>query len=176
MSSSSKSTLRGAMLGCAKGLAITLLGIGLLIGFGFVAPHIWSIAAPFFGFFWYGWVKLITANYTNVVPSLVIEVPALLLTAWMTCVSYKYEPDGPSYVPLRFGLTALGVLLFVAAPTNCALFATIQAFPEWTSEPVERVAVAISLIAIPGMFGMGVYGLRQILILIDDAPKRRRAR
>ncbi|HDR9174396.1 hypothetical protein VI03_25070 [Burkholderia vietnamiensis] len=108
------------LVSCTRSVALGLCGLALLAGFVLAAPFI----ADAIAFIWYGWARLLTSNYTTVLPAALLEWSALIIAVWAICVTVKLERAKPD-AGLLFALVAALLLVFAVLPANCALFAVM---------------------------------------------------
>ncbi|KWN06362.1 hypothetical protein WT83_27140 [Burkholderia territorii] len=123
-SSHGKPNIGVVLVSCTRSVAVGLCGLALLVGFLLAAPFIVDAIA----FVWYGWARLLTSNYTTVIPAALLEWSALIVAVWAICVTVKLERAKPD-AGLHFALIAALLLVFAVLPANCALFAVMG---DWT--------------------------------------------
>ncbi|CAM2164667.1 Transmembrane protein [Burkholderia latens] len=117
-SNSSGQNIGPVLVSCARNVALGLCGLALFVGFVAALPYIVDGVA----FAWYGWARILTSNYTTVIPAALLEWPALIVAVWAGCVSIKLDRAGARRA-LPFGLAAAFLLVFVVLPANCAIVA-----------------------------------------------------
>jgi hypothetical protein len=136
---------------CSLRVLLVPLGVAAIVGLILAAPAIAAAAE----FVWYGWAKILTLNYTSVVPATLMEWVATVLCIWSVCVScklWKIHED----LSIVFGLLALAIFLLGIETTNCALYAvvsdwTLDAVTGWKLAGVLTNGINLFLTAIAGL-------------------------
>ncbi|KVV40848.1 hypothetical protein WT27_13045 [Burkholderia territorii] len=123
-SNDSRQTIGDVLVSCTRSVTLGLCVLALLVGFVLAAPSIVDGIA----FVWYGWARLLTSNYTTVIPAALLEWSALIVAVWAICAAVKLE-RAKQDAGLHFALIAALLLVFAVLPANCALFAVMG---DWT--------------------------------------------
>ncbi|KWE97878.1 hypothetical protein [Burkholderia ubonensis] len=109
------------LISCTRSVLLGLCGLVLLVGFAFAAPFI----VDGISFVWYGWARILTRDYTTVIPAVLLEWAALIVAVWAVCVTVKLERAKSGGGSL-FGVVAVLLLVFAVLPANCALSAVMS--------------------------------------------------
>ncbi|QVN18959.1 hypothetical protein [Burkholderia pyrrocinia] len=140
------SLVRTAMLGCARAIALSIVGVTLvaLLVYGLY------LAGPTIGdgivFVWYAWAHILTGSYTTVLPAALIDWGALLITAWMICVSVKLGEAGHD-AWLGFAAAAVAAFVLGVVPANCAIWAVENLDANYVTDLTGVLNVAASATA-----------------------------
>lgn len=105
-------SVRDAMRACTRNAAIVVIGLAALIGLLYVLPDIW-----------YGWARVLTRGYTDVLVALAVLWGSIFAAAWCLCVAIKLDWNRASR-PFEIGL--FGLLSLGAFPAQCALWAMLM--------------------------------------------------
>lgn len=113
------------MVRCGRAIALGLLGLATIIAFALSMPVViqWISAA------WYGWARMLTLDYTTLVPATLVDWSGLIIAVWATCVAVKLGARKPA-ARSAFAIVALVTLVFGVIPANCAIAAMTM---EWTA-------------------------------------------
>ncbi|KUZ76880.1 hypothetical protein [Burkholderia ubonensis] len=113
------------MVRCGRAIALGLLGLAAVIAFAFALPVVihWISTA------WYGWARILTRDYTTLVPAAWVDWSALIIAGWAACVAVKLDARKPA-ASSAFAVAAIAALLFGVIPANCAIAAMTM---EWTA-------------------------------------------
>ncbi|MEB2558811.1 hypothetical protein [Burkholderia cenocepacia] len=135
-------SIKQTMIHCARNISLGLCGVAAFVAIVFAI----GIAAPIvingISMAWYGWAKILTRDYTTLVPAAWVDWIGLMLVAWTLCVAVKLGARKPA-ASCAFVIAAIVALLFVVIPANCAIAAITM---EWTS-PVASGHTIFELVA-----------------------------
>ncbi|TDA45919.1 hypothetical protein [Burkholderia pyrrocinia] len=105
---------------CGCNLALGLFSLAAVIAFALALP----VVIPWVSTTWYGWARILTLDYTTLVPATWVDWSGLIIAMWATCVAVKLGARN------AFAIAAIVTLLFGVIPANCAIAAMTM---EWTA-------------------------------------------